>query len=35
MGALVSPVWLTIVSAVIAAIIIGLNVKMLYDLAVG
>ena len=35
MGALVSPVWLTIVSAVIAAIIIGLNVKMLYDLALG
>jgi manganese transport protein len=35
MGALVSPSWLTIVSAVIAAIIIGLNVKMLYDLALG
>jgi len=35
MGALVSPSWLTIVSAVIAAIIIGLNVKMLYDLGIG
>jgi manganese transport protein len=35
MGALVSPSWLTFVSAVIAAIIIGLNVKMLYDLALG
>jgi manganese transport protein len=35
MGALVSPSWLTVVSAVIAAIIIGLNVKMLYDLALG
>lgn len=35
MGALVSPLWLTIVSAVIAAIIIALNVKMVYDLAFG
>jgi manganese transport protein len=35
MGALVAPVWLTIVSAVIAAIIIALNMKMLYDIAVG
>jgi manganese transport protein len=35
MGALTSPSWLTFVSAVIAAIIIGLNVKMLYDLALG
>lgn len=33
MGALVSPGWLTFVSAIIAAIIIGLNIKMLYDLA--
>lgn len=33
MGALVSPGWLTVVSAIIAAIIIGLNIKMLYDLA--
>jgi manganese transport protein len=35
MGALVAPLWLTIVSGVIAAIIIALNVKLLYDLAVG
>ncbi|MGE3225839.1 MAG: Nramp family divalent metal transporter [Parvibaculaceae bacterium] len=33
MGALVSPGWLTVVSGIIAAIIIALNVKMLYDLA--
>jgi manganese transport protein len=31
MGALVSPLWLTAVSAVIAAIVIGLNVKLLWD----
>ena len=35
MGALVSPAWLTVVSAVIAAVIIALNVKMLWDLAFG
>ena len=35
MGALASPSWLTVTSAVIAAIIIGLNVKMIYDLALG
>lgn len=35
MGALVAPVWLTVVSAVIAAIIIALNMKMLYDIALG
>ncbi|MBL8895714.1 MAG: Nramp family divalent metal transporter [Rhizobiales bacterium] len=35
MGALVAPLWLTIVSAIIAAIIIALNVKLLYDLAFG
>jgi manganese transport protein len=35
MGALVSPLWLTFASAVIAAIIIGLNAKMVYDLAFG
>jgi manganese transport protein len=35
MGALTSPGWLTITSAVIALIIIGLNVKMLWDLAIG
>lgn len=35
MGALVAPGWLTVVSAVIAAIIIALNMKMLYDIAIG
>ncbi|MBK1865771.1 Nramp family divalent metal transporter [Aestuariivirga sp. YIM B02566] len=35
MGALVAPAWLTVVSAVIAAIIIALNMKMLYDIMVG
>ena len=35
MGALASPSWLTVTSAVIAAIIIGLNAKMVYDLALG
>ncbi len=35
MGALVAPLWLTIVSAVIAGIIIALNLKLLYDLAFG
>lgn len=35
MGALVSPTWLTVMSAIIAAIIICLNMKMLYDLAFG
>ncbi|MGE0240665.1 MAG: Nramp family divalent metal transporter [Parvibaculaceae bacterium] len=35
MGALAAPNWLTFVSAVIAAIIIALNVKMLYDLGFG
>jgi manganese transport protein len=35
MGALTAPLWLTIVSSIIAAIIIALNVKLLYDLAFG
>lgn len=35
MGALVSPRWLTLTAAIIAAIIIALNVKLLYDTAVG
>jgi manganese transport protein len=35
MGALVAPFSLTAISAVIAAIIIGLNVKLLYDIAIG
>jgi manganese transport protein len=33
MGALVAPTWLTFVAAVIAAIIIALNVKLIWDLA--
>jgi manganese transport protein len=33
LGALTAPVWLTLVAAVIAAIIIALNVKLLWDLA--
>ncbi len=32
MGALVAPVWLTAVSTVIAAIIIALNIKLLWDI---
>ena len=35
MGKLVSPVWLTVVAGVIAAIIIALNVKLLWDIAAG
>jgi manganese transport protein len=35
MGALVSPVWLTAVAGVIAALIIALNVKLLWDIAMG
>jgi len=35
MGALTAPLWLTIASGIIAAIIIALNVKLLYDLAFG
>ena len=35
MGALVAPLWLTVLSGIIAAIIIALNVKLLYDLAFG
>ncbi len=33
LGALVAPVWLTVVAGVIAAVIIALNVKLLWDLA--
>jgi manganese transport protein len=33
MGVLVSPVWLTAVAAVIAAIVIALNLKLLWDVA--
>ncbi|MBX9683120.1 MAG: Nramp family divalent metal transporter [Hyphomicrobium sp.] len=35
MGALVAPRWLTGVAAVIAAIIVALNIKLLYDFALG
>ncbi len=35
MGKLVAPMWLTVVAGVIAAIIIALNVKLLWDLAAG
>ena len=35
MGALVAPVWLTVVAGVIAAIIIALNLKLLWDIATG
>ncbi|HUR42756.1 MAG TPA: Nramp family divalent metal transporter [Aestuariivirga sp.] len=35
MGALVAPLWLTAISAVIAAIIIALNVKLLHDIFLG
>jgi manganese transport protein len=35
MGALVAPRWLTAVAAVIAAIIVVLNVKLLYDVMLG
>ena len=35
LGALVAPVWLTVVAGVIAAIIIALNMKMLWDIAAG
>lgn len=35
MGGLVAPLWLTAVAAVIAAIIISLNVKLLWDTATG
>ncbi len=35
MGELVAPRWLTVTAAVVAAIIIILNIKLLVDLAVG
>ncbi|MBI2718988.1 MAG: Nramp family divalent metal transporter [Rhizobiales bacterium] len=35
MGALVAPGWLTAVSAAVGALIIGLNVKLIYDLLFG
>jgi manganese transport protein len=35
MGALVSSAWLTVVAGVIAAVIIALNIKLIWDLAAG
>jgi manganese transport protein len=35
MGALVAPGWLTAVSALVAAIIIALNIKLLWDILIG
>jgi manganese transport protein len=35
MGALVAPRWLTAIAAVVAAIIVALNVKLLFDVAIG
>ena len=35
MGALVAPGWLTVIAGIIAAIIIALNMKLLWDLATG
>ncbi len=35
MGAMVSPIWLTALSWLVAIVVIGLNVKLLWDLAVG
>jgi manganese transport protein len=33
MGELVSPVWLTVLAGLIAAVIIALNMKLVWDLA--
>jgi manganese transport protein len=33
MGALTAPIWVTVLAAATAAVIIALNVKLLYDLA--
>jgi manganese transport protein len=35
MGALVAPRWVTALAVVVAAIVIALNIKVLYDLAIG
>ena len=35
LGALVAPRWLTAISVIVAAVIIGLNVKLIYDFATG
>ena len=35
MGALIAPRWVTALAVLVAAIIIALNVKLLYDFATG
>jgi manganese transport protein len=35
LGQLVAPRWLTAIAAVVATLIIGLNVKLIYDFAMG
>jgi manganese transport protein len=35
MGALIAPRWVTALAILVAAIIIALNVKLLYDFATG
>ena len=35
MGALVAPSWLTVTASIIAAVIVVLNLKLLYDVAIG
>jgi manganese transport protein len=35
MGALVSPYWVTMLAALVAAIIIALNVKLIADVVLG
>ncbi len=35
MGALVSPGWVTAIAAVVATLIIALNIKLLFEFAIG
>lgn len=35
MGELVAPLWMTVLAVIVAAVVIVLNIKVLYDLAVG
>ena len=35
MGALVAPRWLTAIAALVAAIIVALNVKLIFDFVTG
>jgi manganese transport protein len=35
MGALVAPLWVTVLAAITAIIIIALNIKLLYDFVTG